>query len=76
MYSSSETAALNAALGFLGTFWLLLVAFLVLNIVANWKIFTKAGQAGWASIIPFYNTSTLSSRFTGAMAGSSWFPLF
>lgn len=55
MYSSSETAALNAALGFLGTFWLLLVAFLVLNIVANWKIFTKAGQAGWASIIPFYN---------------------
>ena len=55
MYSSSETAALNAALGFLGTFWLLLVAFIVLNIVANWKIFTKAGQAGWASIIPFYN---------------------
>lgn len=56
MYSSSETAALNAALGFLGTFWLLLVAFIVLNIVANWKIFTKAGQAGWASIIPFYNS--------------------
>jgi hypothetical protein len=24
-------------------------------IVACWKIFTKAGQPGWASIIPIYN---------------------
>jgi Na+/melibiose symporter-like transporter len=24
-------------------------------IVAGWKVFTKAGQPGWASIIPFYN---------------------
>lgn len=27
----------------------------ILIIVANWKIFTKAGKPGWASIIPFYN---------------------
>ncbi len=27
----------------------------VLMIVAMWKIFTKAGQPGWASIIPIYN---------------------
>jgi hypothetical protein len=27
----------------------------VLIIVAMWKIFTKAGQPGWASIIPIYN---------------------
>lgn len=26
----------------------------ILQIVANWKIFTKAGQAGWKSIIPIY----------------------
>jgi hypothetical protein len=31
----------------------LLVA--VLLIVALWKIFTKAGQPGWASLIPIYN---------------------
>jgi hypothetical protein len=31
----------------------LLVALLV--IVAMWKVFTKAGQPGWASIIPIYN---------------------
>jgi len=31
----------------------LLVALLM--IVAMWKVFTKAGQPGWASIIPIYN---------------------
>lgn len=28
----------------------------VLLIVALWKIFEKAGEPGWAAIIPFYNT--------------------
>jgi len=27
----------------------------VVLIVAMWKVFTKAGQPGWASIIPIYN---------------------
>jgi len=27
----------------------------LLIIVAIWKVFTKAGQPGWASIIPIYN---------------------
>jgi hypothetical protein len=31
----------------------LLIALVV--IVAMWKVFTKAGQPGWASIIPIYN---------------------
>ena len=31
----------------------LLIALLL--IVAIWKVFTKAGQPGWASIIPIYN---------------------
>ena len=31
----------------------LLVA--VIMIAAMWKIFTKAGQPGWASLIPIYN---------------------
>lgn len=30
--------------------------FIVLMIAALWKIFTKAGKPGWASIIPIYNT--------------------
>src|SRR4051812_33769063 len=29
--------------------------FLVLAIAGMWKVFTKAGQPGWAAIIPIYN---------------------
>jgi len=34
---------------------LISLAFVVLMIVSVWKVFTKAGQPGWACIIPFYN---------------------
>ncbi|HEY2720225.1 MAG TPA: DUF5684 domain-containing protein [Chitinophagaceae bacterium] len=32
------------------------LALIILIIAAYWKIFTKAGQPGWAAIVPFYNT--------------------
>lgn len=32
-----------------------LLAFVVLIIAAMWKVFEKAGQPGWAAIIPIYN---------------------
>jgi hypothetical protein len=32
------------------------IAIIVLLIVAQWKIYEKAGKPGWACIIPFYNT--------------------
>jgi hypothetical protein len=28
-------------------------------IASGWKIFSKAGKPGWASIVPFYNTIVL-----------------
>jgi Family of unknown function (DUF5684) len=31
------------------------LAFLVLYIVGGWKVFEKAGEAGWKFIIPIYN---------------------
>ena len=31
------------------------VIVLILGIIAFWKIFNKAGEAGWKSIIPIYN---------------------
>lgn len=34
---------------------LISIAIGILTIIANWKIFTKAGQAGWKSLIPIYN---------------------
>jgi hypothetical protein len=35
------------------------LAVAVLSIVAMWKIFDKAGEPGWAAIIPFYNLYVL-----------------
>lgn len=35
------------------------LALIVLIVVSMWKIFTKAGKAGWASIIPIYNIIVL-----------------
>ena len=39
--------------------WLIFIAVYVLLIIANWKIFTKAGEAGWKSLIPIYNLVVL-----------------
>jgi uncharacterized membrane protein YhaH (DUF805 family) len=36
-------------------FWIFWLAFTILMIAACWKIYTKAGQPGWAAIIPIYN---------------------
>jgi hypothetical protein len=38
---------------------LLVLVFYVLIVIAHWKIFTKAGQRGWASIIPILNIFVL-----------------
>lgn len=32
---------------------------IVLMIIADWKLFSKAGEAGWKSLIPIYNIYTL-----------------
>ena len=36
-----------------GLLIIIYLAVLILQIVATWKVFVKAGQPGWASIIPF-----------------------
>ncbi len=39
--------------GIIAFFVSLIVSFILL--IATWKIFVKAGEPGWASIVPFYN---------------------
>jgi hypothetical protein len=41
---------------FLGVLGVVYLALGVLLIVALWKLFSKAGEPGWAAIIPIYNT--------------------
>ena len=45
-----------AGLGaFMGIFMIVAFVILAVQIIAMWKLFTKAGQKGWKSIIPIYN---------------------
>jgi hypothetical protein len=43
-------------MGFMFVVW---VALVLLLVASSWTIFTKAGQPGWASLIPFYNVFIL-----------------
>ncbi|MCP2248385.1 DUF5684 domain-containing protein [Lentzea aerocolonigenes] len=42
-----------AGIGIVGT--IIYLAFIVFAVVVMWKVFVKAGQPGWAAIIPIYN---------------------
>lgn len=42
-------AGIGVTLAIVSIIWYVLV------IISNWRIFTKAGEAGWKSIIPIYN---------------------
>ena len=35
--------------------YVMCIVWYVLQVIANWRIFTKAGEKGWKSIIPVYN---------------------
>lgn len=41
-------------------------AITILQVVATWKIYDKAGYSGWKSIVPVYNTYILSKIATGS----------
>lgn len=58
MYADSlaETSMIAGIFGVISSYMVVVIALLVLTIVASWKIYTKAGKAGWASLIPIYNT--------------------
>ena len=62
---ATEIDSTTTATG-LGVFGAMFIVYLVvaiiiaiLQIVAMWKIFTKAGEKGWKSIIPIYNIVVL-----------------
>ena len=44
---------------FTGGFLLVMLACAVIMIASMWKVFTKAGQPGWAAIVPIYNMIVL-----------------
>lgn len=62
MYNFQYTYNTQAATGFFAALGALVLVFIVFGlaiaaimIVAEWKIFTKGKQPGWAALIPIYN---------------------
>lgn len=47
------TTTTNSGVPFI--LWVFYLAFIVIYIVGLWKIFVKAGEEGWKSIIPIWN---------------------
>lgn len=54
MYSTYSTYSAIAA--YYGGIMLFSLVLGILMIIAYWKIFSKAGEAGWKAIIPIYNS--------------------
>ncbi|MBQ9010190.1 MAG: hypothetical protein IJ088_12810 [Clostridia bacterium] len=54
--TAEEAAATGAVVGFsFGAMAMFTLVWFVFQVIADWKIFTKAGKPGWKSLIPFYN---------------------
>ncbi len=56
-YTTTSTSDAFASIG-IGT-WIAALAVAVFSIVTMWIIFKKAGQPGWAILIPIYNLIVL-----------------
>ena len=44
----------NWLLGLIIAFGVIMLAVCVMMVISLWKVYTKAGEKGWASLIPFY----------------------
>jgi len=50
---------------------MILVLIGLVFVIANWKLYTKAGKPGWISIVPIYNTIVLLK-----LVGKPWWWIF
>lgn len=68
MNSMSEAELYAALAAVIGTYLIVFLAAVVFRIVVWWRIFSKAGEAGWKGIIPVYCDYTIFKI--------SWKPVF
>lgn len=65
-------AAIDAALiAFISAFALVIAVIALVTLVGMWKVFAKAGEPGWAALIPVYNLIVLLR-----VAGLPWYWVF
>jgi len=56
---TTDSTNTGVAAGVVIVYLLLILVLTVAVVAAYWKMFEKAGEAGWKALIPFYNTYTL-----------------
>lgn len=72
LYATDHTDMIMGMLsGILTTIALVTLVFCVISVIANWKIFKKAGEPGVAAIVPFWNTAVLFR-----MTWGKWYLMF
>lgn len=71
-YSQEFQALIGGIVIFLMVFVVIAIAVGILMLVAQWKMYKKAGERGWAAIIPFYSNYVL-VKLTW---GNGWLFLF
>ncbi|MFB0921739.1 MAG: DUF5684 domain-containing protein [Oscillospiraceae bacterium] len=59
-------------IGFAIFFWVIGLGVAVLVIIATWKVYEKAGEPGWASLVPFYRDYVMFK----ISWGNGWYFLF
>jgi hypothetical protein len=55
----AESVGLGGLLAILGTYLVFVLAIAVVMLISMWKIYSKAGQPGWAVLVPIYNLVVL-----------------
>lgn len=66
-----ENTVITMLIGMLGAFGILFLGFFAYIIIAQWKLFEKAGKPGWASIVPVYNAIVMLE-----IIGYKWYYIF
>lgn len=56
---SLDSMGLGGLLALLGAYLIFVLVIAVVMLISMWKIFSKAGQPGWAILVPIYNMITL-----------------
>lgn len=59
LFDSSLSSLSESSLTILSIVAIVSLVIFILQIVAKWKIFDKAGEHGWAALVPFYSTYVL-----------------
>jgi hypothetical protein len=69
--SGNEEAVAAGIMAFFAAFAFVIIAVAIVTAVGMWKVFAKAGQPGWAVLVPIYNIIVLLR-----VAGLPWYWVF